>query len=84
VVSQKWVAASTRPHLPINAETDWGYLFWLNSFESGGKKYPSFYMAGNGGNRVAVFPQSDLVVVITSTNYNMRGMHQQTDRLLTE
>jgi hypothetical protein len=41
-------------------------------------------MAGNGGNKVAVFPKSDLVVVITSTNYNTRGMHEQSDRLLSE
>jgi len=41
-------------------------------------------MTGNGGNKVVAIPGSDLVVVITSTNYNTRGMHQQTERLLTE
>jgi hypothetical protein len=41
-------------------------------------------MSGNGGNKVAVFPQSDMVVVITSTNYNTKGMHEQTARLLTD
>jgi hypothetical protein len=41
-------------------------------------------MSGNGGNKVAVFPKADLVVVITSTNYNTRGMHEQTDRLLSD
>ena len=39
-------------------------------------------MNGNGGNKIAVFPELDLAVVITSTNYNTRGMHEQTEKLL--
>jgi hypothetical protein len=31
-----------------------------------------------------VFPALDLAVVITSTNFNTRGMHEQTDKLLTD
>jgi hypothetical protein len=46
--------------------------------------FPAYYMSGNGGNKVAVFPETNLVVVITSTNYNTRGMHEQTDQLLSE
>jgi hypothetical protein len=41
-------------------------------------------MSGNGGNKVCVFAELGLVVVITSTNYNTRGMHEQTDQLLSE
>jgi hypothetical protein len=41
-------------------------------------------MSGNGGNKVAVFPALDVAVVITSTNYNTHGMHEQTEKLLTE
>ena len=36
------------------------------------------------GTRVAVFPGLDLTVVITSTNYGTRGMHEQTEKLLTD
>jgi hypothetical protein len=41
-------------------------------------------MQGNGSNKVAVFPALGVVVVITSTNFNTRGMHEQTDRLMSE
>ena len=56
----------------------------MKSFQSGGKGYPAFFMSGNGGNKIAVFPGLDLTVVITSTNYGTRGMHEQTEKLLTD
>jgi len=31
-----------------------------------------------------VFPGLDMSVVLTSTNFNTRGMHEQTERLLTD
>ncbi len=34
--------------------------------------------------RTAVFPGLDLAVVITSSNYNTHGMHEQTEKLLTD
>ena len=41
-------------------------------------------MSGNGGNTIVDLPTLDMAVVITSTNYNTRGMHEQTERLLAE
>jgi CubicO group peptidase (beta-lactamase class C family) len=80
VVPAAWLAESTRPHVRIDAETEYGYLWWLRSF--GG--YASQYMTGTGGNRVHVFPSLDLVVVITTTNFGLPGAHALTDRLLVE
>jgi CubicO group peptidase (beta-lactamase class C family) len=84
IVSERWVKSSTQPHARIDDETEYGYLWWLRAFKSGTETFPAFYMAGNGGNKICVFPRSDLVVVITSTNYSTSGMHQQTDRLLSD
>jgi CubicO group peptidase (beta-lactamase class C family) len=84
VVSERWVKTSTQPHARIDEQTEYGYLWWLKSFKSGEKSYAAFYMSGNGGNKVAVFPELDMVVVLTSTNYNTHGMHEQTDKLLTD
>ena len=84
MVDEAWVKTSTRPHARIDDQTEYGYLWWLKAFKSGEKSYPAFYMSGNGGNKVAVFPELDLAVVLTSNNYNTKGMHEQTDRLLTD
>ena len=82
VVSAKWVAESTRPHAQIDDDNDYGYLWWLRTFIPDNPKTRSFYMTGNGGNKVVVFPELDMVVVVTSTNYNQRDMHQLSDKLL--
>ncbi len=84
LISEAWIQASTQPHAQIDERTEYGYFWWLKTFQSGGKGYPGYFMSGNGGNKVVVMPGLDLCVVITSTNYNTRGMHEQTERLLTE
>lgn len=38
-------------------------------------------MSGNGGNRVIILPEHDIVVVITKTDYNTRGMHEAAQAL---
>ena len=84
IVSESWVKTSTQPHTRIDEQNEYGYFWWLKSFKFGEKSYAAFYMSGNGGNKVAVFPALDMVAVLTSTNYNTRGMHEQTDKLLTD
>jgi CubicO group peptidase (beta-lactamase class C family) len=84
IVSESWVKSSTAPHAQIDEQTNYGYLWWLKDFKVGERSWSAYFMSGNGGNKVAVFPQLDMVVVIASTNYNSKGMHEQTERLLTE
>jgi CubicO group peptidase (beta-lactamase class C family) len=84
IVSEEWVRRSTRPHARIDEATEYGYLWWLKSFKSGEKSYPAFFMSGNGGNKVVAIPGIDMTVVITSTNYNTHGMHEQTEKILTD
>jgi CubicO group peptidase (beta-lactamase class C family) len=84
IADEAWVRTSTQPHARIDDDTEYGYLWWLKSFKSGEKSYPAFFMSGNGGNKVVVFPGLDMAVVITSTNYSTRGMPEQTEKLLTD
>ena len=84
VLDEAWVRTSTQAHAQIDDHTKYGYLWWLKSFASRAKSYPAFYMSGNGGNKAVGVPSLDIAVVITSTNYNTHGMHEQTEQLLTD
>jgi len=84
IVSETWVKASITPHVQIDDSTNYGYLWWLKSFKSGDRSYPAFFMSGNGGNKVVAIPELDLAAVISSTNFNTRGMHEQTEKILTD
>jgi CubicO group peptidase (beta-lactamase class C family) len=84
VIPEKWVEASTAAHVQATETDTYGYLWWRRDFAASGRTFPAFYMSGNGGNKVVVVPSAKLVAVITSTFYNSRGMHQQTDKLLTD
>jgi len=80
IVPADWVDESITPHARIDAETEYGYLWWLKSFA--GER--CFFMTGTGGNRVHVFPDRDLVAVITTTNFRRRDAHALSDRLVVE
>jgi CubicO group peptidase (beta-lactamase class C family) len=84
IVSKEWVDESTRAHARVDDQTEYGYLWWLKEFQSTSARFGAYYMAGTGGNRVAVFEELQLVAVVTSDNFAIRNAHQLTDRILTE
>jgi CubicO group peptidase (beta-lactamase class C family) len=85
VIPADWVAKSIAPHAQVDDDTNYGYLWWLRtSTMGGGKKIAGFWMQGNGGNKVAVLPELDMVIVVTSKNYGMKDAHPLSDKLITD
>ncbi len=85
VVPAAWVKASVTPHAQIDDTFDYGYLFWLRAFAApGGQPHPAWLMNGTGGNKVIGFPDLDMVVVVTTTNYRVKGAHNISEKLLTD
>ena len=84
VVSADWVKRSTSPQAQIDEATDYGYLWWIKAFSAGNSRFNAVLMQGAGGNKVGVFPDQHMVVVITTTNYQVRGAHALSDKLLTD
>jgi CubicO group peptidase (beta-lactamase class C family) len=80
IVPSGWLEDAMTAQIRIDAETEYGYLWWLRSFG----KNRSVYMTGMGGNRVHLFPELDAVAVITTTNFHRHDAHTLSDRLLVE
>jgi CubicO group peptidase (beta-lactamase class C family) len=77
VVPAAWLEGSFKPAVRINERRQYGYHWYLGTVafdSSGGPRRTRWVGAmGNGGQRLLVFPELELVVVITAGNYNQRG-----------
>ena len=84
IISADWVTRSTSPHANAREDTDYGYLWWLQTFHAGGRDFKCFAMYGTGGNKLYVFPRQKLVVLVTTTNFHVPAAGALTDKLLME
>jgi CubicO group peptidase (beta-lactamase class C family) len=72
IVSENWVNNSTVNHIqlpPLSWADGYGYLTWLKTYTADNITYESFSAEGWGGQKIAVFPAIDMVVVFTGANY---------------
>jgi CubicO group peptidase (beta-lactamase class C family) len=77
------VRRSVSPHANAREDTDYGYLWWLQTFHVSGRSIPTYGMYGTGGNKVYVLPDQGIVVVVTTTNFKVPGAGDLTDKLFT-
>jgi len=85
VIPREWVKESFTKHfmLPFD-DMAYGYLWWNKSYKYQNKTYETFACSGNGGNKIFVFTELPLVVVITATAYNKRYAHPQANKIIEE
>lgn len=69
LVPASYLAEALRPHANVSDNVKYGYGLWL--YPNGRAGCPANFEAnGNGGQRIAVFPSKDMVVVITGAGLN--------------
>ena len=49
---------------------DYGYLWYEKYFNIDGKRYNSYQASGNGGQKINIWPELDMITVFTGGNYN--------------
>jgi hypothetical protein len=62
IISSNWIEESTRGHVEVGREYDYGFQWWIRPV--GG--CPSYRAWGRNGQFIAVVPELDLVVAVTS------------------
>jgi CubicO group peptidase (beta-lactamase class C family) len=84
IIPRNWVDESFSKHLALPGRDNefYGYLFWNKTFAAGGKRFETFYATGNGGNKIFVFKDEPLVVVISAAAYNRPYAHPQVDKIM--
>jgi CubicO group peptidase (beta-lactamase class C family) len=86
VIPEEWVKKTFTKYKSIPGRNNefYGYLFWNKTYIVKGKAYETFYCAGNGGNKIFIFPDQPLVIVITATAYGASYAHTQEDKMMTD
>ena len=86
ILPADWAEETLAPQadVPGREGTEYGYLVWLQEAEANGRKVVTRSMAGNGGNKVIIEPETRSVTVITTRNFGQRDAHAKTDRLFAQ
>ena len=78
IVPADWVEMTTSPFTKdlrdFNHKCSFGHLWWISDGVNGEKM---FYASGAGGHRIAIFPESNMVVVIRSNTYEGRNVSDE-------
>ena len=84
VLPKAWVEETFRKYQKIpNSENGYyGLLFWNTTYKVNGRPVEAFNCSGNGGNKVFVFIDQPLVVIVTATAFGKRYAHPQVDRMM--
>lgn len=65
IISTKWVNSTFDME-----DGDYGYLWKHKYFIVDGKRYNSYMSTGNGGQKINIWPELDMITVFTGGNYN--------------
>ncbi|QOI96494.1 MAG: serine hydrolase [Flammeovirgaceae bacterium] len=82
IIPKNWVEESLKSYHSTGSSSGYGYLWWQKIYEVSGKKYETYFCTGNGGNKIYVFREIPVVIVIAAEAFNTPYMHLQADRIV--
>jgi CubicO group peptidase (beta-lactamase class C family) len=85
ILDKNWIKKSFTNYFADNKEFEgYGYLFWRKVYKIGNKSFESYQSSGNGGNKIIIFTEIPVVIVVTAKAYNKPYAHLQVDKMVEE
>ena len=85
ILDETWIQKSLTNYFSDNKDFEgYGYLFWRKIYQIGNKTYESYQSSGNGGNKIIIFKEIPVVMVVTAKAYNKPYSHSQVDKMVQE
>ncbi|SEV93428.1 CubicO group peptidase, beta-lactamase class C family [Chryseobacterium wanjuense] len=85
ILDKEWIKKTFTNYFTDTKDFDgYGYLFWRKIYKVGNKNYEAYQSSGNGGNKIIIFTEIPVVMVITAKAYNKSYAHVQADKIVQE
>ncbi|HEV7347741.1 serine hydrolase [Telluribacter sp.] len=72
VISPHWIKQSLSKHSVIQG-VDYGYFWWIKYLDADGVRYFGKAAQGNGGQKIFIWEEQNMVTIITGGNYNIQS-----------
>jgi CubicO group peptidase (beta-lactamase class C family) len=72
IISEDWVQQSLEKHSVVQG-VNYGYLWWIKYLDADGVRYYGKAAQGNGGQKIYIWEEQNMVTVITGGNYNTQS-----------
>ncbi|UWX60718.1 beta-lactamase family protein [Chryseobacterium oranimense] len=85
IIDKNWINKSFTNYFPNTQDFEgYGYLFWRKVYKVGDRSFEAYQSSGNGGNKIIIFTEIPVVIVVTAKAYNKPYAHIQTDKIVQE
>ncbi|MCD1116429.1 serine hydrolase domain-containing protein [Chryseobacterium turcicum] len=85
ILNKDWIKKSFTNYFSDTSDFEgYGYLFWRKIYKIGNKSFETYQSSGNGGNKIIMFSELPIVMVITAKAYNKPYSHSQVDKMVQE
>jgi len=83
LIDRNWIRKSFSNYFMNDKDFEgYGYLFWRKVYKVGNQNFEAYQSSGNGGNKIIVFTEIPVVIIITAKAYNRPYAHAQSDKIV--